>query len=180
MTVFAAYWKLFDDHGGEVFPTMVKFFPLRWSFFSHFGKILIMLKQLRTSEWMWFLAELLAEHNRMITFEGMVVVLCMVKSNKNIKLASNLFCHQSCDRYLTDTTFFREFRPHFRPKNFIKLLFVGKNKQFWTVSWLKNLMKFFQRKIRGPKLDEVFPMAMKFFQRRWSFSCWSFSNPPVI
>ena len=62
---------------------------------------------------------------------------------------------------------------------FIRLLFVGRNKQFWVIFWMENLMKFFQRKIRGPKLDEVFPMAMKFFQRRWSFSCWSFSNPPV-
>ena len=46
------------SHGGEVFPTMVKFFPLRWSFFSHFVKILMMLKRLRTSKRMWFLAEL--------------------------------------------------------------------------------------------------------------------------
>ena len=49
----------------EVFSMAVKFFQRWWSFshndefiFSHFGKVSIMLKELRTSKWMWFLAEL--------------------------------------------------------------------------------------------------------------------------
>ena len=85
----------------------------------------------------------------MVTFKGMVVGLYLVKSNKNIKLASKT-CFAT--KVVTNTVlaipnqshFFRDFWQQFRSKNFTKLLFVGQNKKFSDSFLIK-------------KLDEVFP-----------------------